>query len=382
MLIVFAVIWLVGIGLIFYLLYVLLRRAAENKRQATFTAENTIEFVVSGEKLTKTILNRKGYEFDETGPEGGEVKKVDPNRFRIWSPWRYIEENWGFYWVSIFYPWRKIHRFSVFKARVRSNVTDENASVVDRYQIDDGPRGVDHLEATPVMTTPVIGAETKEGFEVDLLIVCNTEVVHPYIAVFKLRGKYKPIFDSAVSNRVNDYMASIPDYTTFRDNNKDKLIEAILKLNDEPTPDTPHGVIKGVGLRITSVIIDRHNLGKKHADAEKALKAEELAIKEGLGKIAAADAQRQTDEKLALGKAAYLREQVKALGTASDAVLQVIRDTGVAEKLAASDKLTVLSLGGNGGVLNTFDVGNVTHRQPDNAKTSPPSTTTKPPKRT
>lgn len=354
----------VGTATIFLLINVLYR-AAKEKQQASFVAENTIEYVVAGEDLVDIIVNREGHELVESDIPGGEIKKVDPGRIRLWTPQRYIEEKWGFYWVSIFYPWRKIHKFPIFRARIKPKSGDDSSSAVDRYELDAEPTTENHLQATPIMTVLVKGAETKDGLGVDLLFQITTEVVYPYIPIFTLGGKYKTVFDSAVSEGVNNYMvaANVPDFKAFRDMQKDGLVEALKQLNEVPTAKTPDGMEKSVGLRITKVILDSYSLGKEHADAQAALKQKEIAKAKGEAKITEAEAQKRADELFASGRAAYLREEVAALNGASPEALQVIATTNQAKELAGSKTLQVLSLGkGRDGLVQTFDTGNVTHQ--------------------
>lgn len=66
--------------------------AAKNKKQASYVLENTIEYVVAGETLVKTLFNAKNYRFYDLDNSmdfpvvvGRELSDTDPNAWREWE---------------------------------------------------------------------------------------------------------------------------------------------------------------------------------------------------------------------------------------------------------------------------------------------------------
>ena len=171
---------------IFGLFILLLYFAAKNKQQATFVARNHFEIKVYGENPVEVLLNmgKRAYydvEKDEVisteglSEEDREKKLRGKMNFFSWWLW----ERWGFRWVSIVFPERRLLKIKIKRKRIKEEKDDEGNSIFVIFDEDD----IETVSIRVEFERPVavIGAEDKGRLAHDLVLNATFIVTKPVL---------------------------------------------------------------------------------------------------------------------------------------------------------------------------------------------------------
>lgn len=377
----------VVLPLILFLLIVVLYRAAKYKQQATFVKEGTIEFIMSGEDLTRVLVNADGYIINDDGyikPESSkyavpkeeiateeEIRSFN-RRGNFLS--RYLRNNWGFYWVSIFYPIKRVHEFEITKARLRpANKTSGDAPLSERIEMDDKAAKTDHLRVRFPRPFLFERAETSDNFQTDLLVVALFRVVRPHTVVFMVGKEFFTTLEGAISGTVLDFMKSMRygDFLTTPTGKGSGFSEVIRKLNYEPSPSYPNGIIADLGVMIIDAWVEDYGLAGNSLRVVEATQALEVQTLEGQADLKRADYDMQAAQKRAIGTAAEIVELGKAYAALPPSAASAIVNQVVSRNLAGRDsKIHTLALGGGTG-LTLLTNPNANQSTPDSANNTP-----------
>lgn len=315
----------------------LLFLSATYKLQASFVQEGTIEFVVSGEDLSHIMINVDNHVLIRNKFSGEWAIKPlvpDPSRLETqfvngdeeyvsWWPISYLQQKWGLYWVSAFYPWKKILWFMITRERLVSRTAvSADASARDRVEISE-PALVSNLRFRFPRPFWITNVETKDRFESQILLQVILEVVNPYTAVIVLKGKFFPIIEAAISSTVIDYLATqtLAGFFSHPKGQNSPLATAIKTANygssQDSTATKSEGLIKSTGIRIVDVFIEEI-ISDEDDLVRKALKAKEINTLEGMASIEkstldvmVAKQEKLASEERAIGNTAHERELMK-----------------------------------------------------------------------
>ncbi len=375
----------------------LLIDAAKSKRHASFTEPGTMEFVLSGERPIRTLVNVEGYyfhqgnggfeidvadisdsEFDEislpkTANEEPDVlrlpkmsvrpmsvpvidailpinpplnqewfgKQTEEVRDKIalereerrkkYSP-GILEGRFGFYWVSLIYPYRRLHRFDEIpriKLRESTSLTGSRSEgeAAAEVIVTEDPL----LNATGFLwqfPRPIIvkGVEFADFFQADIVVQSILQVIMPYRPVFV----YQP--DNMFANLSATIRSAIVDFCrsmTMRQfvrfiksgyGDEKFYLRVFSKLNAH-TDKAPRGTIEEFGVWIRNAWVQDIIPIKEAEDVLKALRAKEVAVRQGEARLAQASFERRARIEEGQGRADALKAQFDAVG-GSEAILQ------------------------------------------------------------
>ncbi|MEK7185723.1 MAG: hypothetical protein AAB726_03805 [Patescibacteria group bacterium] len=287
----FNIIETVALAIVVVLIPIILYRARENNQQATSVKEGTMKFKVAGGELVEIIPNVPGYVLvrDENGfdilmpedkarAEGEEILRSGPIA-------RWFQKKFGFWWVSIFYPAIKIHRFEIFKSRLTTGKKvagdgAENRSILDVIEDEDEPSLVHELRWRFPMPVGIAGVESKDRLRIDILLLCTFQVIMPAIPIFIFNADFFKILRAAVSAAVINEVRSMhytsrDDVEGFVDMKKGSgspfILEIIRAVNEEGAvasppvpgvPKAPEGIEQGLGIRMIDCRMENYALAE------------------------------------------------------------------------------------------------------------------------
>ena len=379
--------------------------AAKNKNQASYPEEETLEFVVTGGRLFRVLDNLKGGWHWEGGsnqypvqvgkytdkqilkPDGTVLAKANTwyidtvlvevteaivpgnPKYRpktLWKKMRkFLREHWGFYWVSLFYPLRKIHEFNIWKARL---VGTTGLPIGERIQTDPEMVPVSYLLRSFPRPILVKEIEFKDRFTANLLVLANFLVVVPKIPVFILKDEFFQQLEALVANAVITYCRNLPvaEFIEGGAMSPDGFFMEVISPSNL-------AFLTQVGVVAVSAEVIDIELGDE--EQQKALRALELAELQGRAQVKTADLAAKARVIQAQGEA----EAVTVVGNAEAAVLaQKVSAAGVSATVAEQIKQgmgnlkpgVVFAPGGNAGFMVSIP--------PANGSSSTPTPTTPP----
>ncbi len=335
------------------LIFVLALLAAQNDWHATFVKEGTIRFVVAGGDHLRTLVNVNGYVLTKSGL----IKRSpdhplpdhpdDPKAIRdeVDEPWfwitRYLRKRWGFYWVSFFYPWRRVHTFTISKDSLNPEPIKEGQALSDRILHKEGP--VSELLFEFPRPLFIGGAEAKDRFRVDIIQKSIFQTVNPVIMVFNFRGKFYPELDSAIGGQVNDLIKEHPftELTSMSKGRGSSYSKNMLAINNQGTPDRPEGIIAHFGVRCKASWAEELRLSPGQADADEASQSFEVQKLKGEADVQKA----RKDLEAAQLRARASASEVAALGAAfkeNEEVAHLVASVLTTRNLGQDSNLTVL----------------------------------------
>lgn len=312
---------LLGILLVLPFTFYLL---AEKNLFFTKLETGDIKFVVRGDSLVKIIhdVGGKKLETDEFGDQqfvdGIERKTFLNTRFGLW-------------WVGI-PPFARVHTFMIKKERENPGATDSEHWI----NADTKLAEVSSLRFTFPRPYKLDKVELADRLAVNLLAVAKFEVVRPHIPVFLFKGAFFVNAGSILRAHIADLInnRNLNEFILAPKGEVGGILESMKKSENE-TADDPNNpghklgdfnreLIRQVGLRLVGISITQYD--PSDADIRAAMQAEELAIKQGLGRIAKAkadatvtttdaEAKATAEERLARARGARVRETVAALAS-------------------------------------------------------------------
>ena len=385
----------VAIGLFAY-------RAAKYKRQASFPAQDTMEFVVAGGRLVRVLDNIRDYfyhpgESDYATKVG--VRKQDPidqTKFSwelqpvtvrvteaiipqvgVYKPPTHVKalrywlrKKFGFYWVSTFYPAIKVHSFPVVKTRPREGYqASAQRNLTQWLEIDQEPQDVDFLLWRIPRAIIVPDIEFVDQLKASLGIVVTFQVVIPRIPVFTYNKRFFALLESAIRGAVLDYarpMKFVDFVAKMKTGPQSDFFPAVVSQLNAPnpvvggssSPSLPGGLIKDLGVEAIGAVIELIQ-PEENKQVTDALQAQEIArLKGEAGVIAATKAAEariitanaEAAAKIVIGKAEadILKEKVAGAGAAftiADQHIQrvaALKDTNVTTYLEGGANASVM----------------------------------------
>jgi hypothetical protein len=336
--------------------------AAKNKQQATFVDQDTIEFVVKGSKLAnvlenidkwhyqkdlgylvvrKATLNVKGEVTRDTNRKIVITKHLEPVTDalildgKVEDDFGVSQDNgkprsrdwFGFYWVSAFYPWWKVHQFLVPHLRIKPETEINNADPLEKAlsnsvnnpakdaQDKDIPGTTWEKSLLWKFPRPVLvrEAEFSDLYRADILLEVICQIVKPRALVFTYRERFFPNVERAVQAAVIDYLRKFEGgYDAFitggiTGSQSPFYWEALNPLNFGD-----QGLIQEFGVYMIDARVVHIKLAKLNQDAQDALLAEKVAIATGKGVVAEAKARAEAIKTVADAEAEALRAQIAA----------------------------------------------------------------------
>lgn len=340
-----------------------LRTAAENKQQASNTQQGTIEFVVAGKRCIRLLENvRDKYWSRTTVPYRTKVGKQKPDgswelvtveipiaraivpgdvnyRPKGWRKIRhYLRSEWGFYWVSLFYPLRQIHRFKLPRVRLSSDY-ESGHPLSEWVERDKEYAEVNALQYEVPRPIVVSDLEFKDLFQASIGVVTTIQFVTPEKPVFTFAREFYQLYESTVQGATVDYAKGsllAPFISEMAKGPNSDFFAAVLSrlnvhlpenLKADPdgiyrvSADTP-GLITQLGIEITTGWIGA--IHEKESIESKAQKARRMAELEGEGEVMKATKEAEAARKRAEGTRDAAR-------TVADGEAAAIRTVGLAE---------------------------------------------------
>lgn len=358
--------------------------AATNDWQATFVKEGTIRFVVAGGDHLRTLVNVNGYVLTKSGlikrapdhplpdhPDDPKATREEVDEPAWWLA-RYLRRRWGFYWVSLFYPWRRVHTFTVSKDSLNPKPIKEGQPLSDRIVHNEGE--VEELLFEFPRPLFIGGAEAADRFRVDIIQKSIFQTVDPVIMVFNFRGKFYPELDSVVGAQVNDLIKEHPftRLTSMSKGQGSPYSQNMLAINNQGTADRPKGITAHFGVRCKASWSEELRLSPGQPDADTASRALEVEILKG-----DADVQKAKRELIAAkDRAEASAAEVRALGAAFSAhgnVADHVAGVLNTRNLGQNSNITVL--GATGTALVDTSQRLVRPKSSDPTPTAPPDPT-------
>lgn len=321
---------------------------AKNNLRATFVKEGTFVAIVAGENCSKIIMNVSGHHLTSNDEHGVVVETSDNNQ-APYQPW--WEKYWGFYWVSWFYPAKKVHWLTVSKHTLS---TDTDARPKDRIKMTEDHPTMQLLWEIPRPVLTGIIELPGDNAGVRLLLRCIYRVHKPYIPMFIYKGKFFNLLDEAVEAalRVILQQQKMPDgkpitllyfISEVKSGHGSDLVKGILAINDKPfgLQNVSVGIKKRLGIEVVEVWIIGHETDEKSKSLADAIM--EKATQEAIGEGVKAKAEAEAEAITTIGNAevAVTKKKAKAVKNNPEAA-QVL----VAEAISRIPNLTVLGPSG------------------------------------
>lgn len=345
---------------------------ARRKMHGSFTKQNTIEFGNAGEKLIKILPNVshrvlvQGRTIEESRLKlpselqpGDVVVKV--NWFAQW-----LRNVWGYFWVSLFYPWRQLHEFKIVKERLRSTTeVKKDADLREMIERDKEPSVVKYLKAQFPRPFFVPDAETKDGFKVSFVISGIFDVVIPYLPAYVYQERFFELLLSVVAAAVRDYVKMY----SYNDNPKTKEKGLLSQDMGKNSPfskfimkrllistRSKKNIIEHLGVTAVDIWVEAFDLAEE-PEVVSATKAKEKNRLEGQADFEKAKWDKKSAQERAIGIAAPVTELGKAYAAHGPYANHVNRER-VTANLGQGSNISTLVLGRE--ILTTVPVGGAT----------------------
>ncbi len=366
---------IVAIVVLLGLLLWLINIIATNMWQAARIPEGDYAFVVKGESLVKLITNFPNTlnnnkrmiwaRFTGKGERGSDFNA----RFTGYTEGplsALLRDLFGIFWISIFFPMIKLHRFKISVDRLKEAAEiDTTANLKDwiEYKEDE----VDSLRRIFNRPTHVPEAEMTDGSKINFVLLGDYEVIDPYPPVFLYKGKYSRIIDAAVRAAVNDWCS----YRAYRhdavgpDNSPRKaLVNDAVGEDTETSKFLTNEVNKALaitGIVCRKIYIYGYDLWAEGKTFDDAAREKEVATLRAEGIVAAAEGDAKAIELKAGAQAKRYGQIVSSLsvpGANPDVIAQTVLEILKAEQRATMTNLTTLVEGQGAGIVIPTKDGN------------------------
>jgi regulator of protease activity HflC (stomatin/prohibitin superfamily) len=306
-----------------------------------------IKFIMRGESLYRIIHDVRGKVL-VMGDDGHYIFK-DGDESKSW-----LNTRFGLWWIGV-PPFARIHTFPITKER-------ENASAKDSAHwitVEEKEIQVSSLRFTFPRPYNLKEVELKDRLSVDVLVVAKFEVVKPYVPVFLFKGRFFENAGSILRAQVADHLNDM-NLEDFIPAPKGETNGILRDMKDFPG-DFNDTLIQQVGLKLVGISITQYD--PSDSAIRDAMRAKEIAVKQGEGRIAAAEAdamvtrkaataQAEAEERLAIARGARIRETVAQIAGSLGSPDVVAREVGrvlQTEALTGKDsKITTWVEGGAG----------------------------------
>ncbi len=355
------------VGLIVYLLLGIFHQDAKNSKHFTYVRQDSFQFVVAGEKLVRVLSHLSGpYACEEE--TDWEVREQTQNK-RFKRALSITEKLFGASYVSILYPIKKVHEFTVIADKLKPEAERSGKPIKDWVKTE--LRLVKYLLFR--FPHPLYIADIELGgdkWKVNLLTMLDIQITQPATVVMTYQGKALEQVDAAVRSAVINYCNNQNQtYESFlqKDNGRGSELEKIILALNDDSPGKSDGLAKRFGVSIKSAWVEDLELSGEQAEIARIAQAKALEEERAKSIIAAAEgAARETEirataealkitiiaeanrialEKEGMGKAeAYnkIMQPLKAHGLSATELQAVMADYITTGNFAKLDKLTTL----------------------------------------
>lgn len=345
---------LVAFGIaVFGLLYVL----AKTNRHACHVETGGMKFVVKGETIISVLDNIPGFYVDQTTydlkTDGEPGNRREPG---------WLQNAFGIYWVSIFYPMIKIHDFKVVADKLKEEVTGQGLPLRERIQTEiRNAEGYLRYRFTHPVLVPNIELG-KDRWKVDLMIVVDIRILNGKTVAFDYKGTVMRQVDAAISSAALDYWNNIEDddgnriefgYPEFVASDKGPtsgFAGVIMELNNSTSPAlTDDGLKTRFGVEIMAAWVEEADLSPEQKTLDNAARGVEE-------KRLLAEGRKQEAE----GERAYEEATRKGVGQGLASIVQSLVDSGVSKEQAAimaQEQIRTANLAGPNSKLTTYIEG-------------------------
>jgi len=353
--------------------------AAKNKQQASFVNQDTIEFVVKGGKLADVLENIDGWHYHKgecwfpvhkakIGADG-KIEKEPSGKIKSYEDAEEVEDavvpdkgakdkdgnvknhhiqlkrkffreflinHFGFFWVSALYPQWTIHRFLVPHLRTRSDTDIEKDAPIEKWldnsvrnpAKDQNGRDIPGMTEEKALlwkfTRPALirDVEFLDMYQANVLLEVVCQIVKPRALVFTYKERFFPNVERAVQSAALDELRSYKGgYDAFIESGATGSQSEFYWKVINPLNFGPKGLIHEFGIYLMDSRVVQIESTKQSPKAREALQAEKVAVLEGKGILATAEAQAKAKELLAKADAAWLREQLAVPGITPEVLL-------------------------------------------------------------
>ncbi len=190
---------IVSIVMILIIIPVAVYSTARSGKQFTFVGTGEIKFVVKGESFQKIIFDVPGLSYNEDA----DVLYLDTQDTHKEKPKGFLEKHFGIYYVSLFYPVKKIHVwFFEWDKFVQSDKSSD-------YETQHRAEWVDSLYWEFAYPVNAHGVELRDGLKVDIKTRVILRIIRPRYLTFFLKGKWFPNAITSVKSLINDFGKSL-----------------------------------------------------------------------------------------------------------------------------------------------------------------------------
>ena len=298
-------------------------------------------------------------------------QELDPKKMRSWvtHPVLMLQRHWGFFWVSLFYPAKRIHIIRVLHRRLKHELETDDSSLEKRFETETLDEMFWLWKVQRVIL--VKGVEFSDGFNASMIVRATFRTVMPYQPVFILKHELYPNLESNISGAVIDY-ARTRTFSDFIQHTKTgpgsdfflKVVSGInISMKDVRTANTQQdrGIVQAYGMELVDAWIEDIRLvDKKESDmseTEKALRAQELNRLRGEAKIVEETKRGEAELAYATRRAQAItvvaNAQANALGARRNAVIGVegLLNTELLADALKETEVTTLVLGEKAGIM-------------------------------
>lgn len=369
--IIFVLVMILSLAALGAALLGLLHVLAKTNRHATHVETGGMKFRVRGETLQDVLDNIPDHFIDQ-GTHVLTPKNVDSGTRRTVG---WLQESFGIFWVSIFYPLIKIHDFNIVADKLKQEIAgQEKLPIRERIQSEiRNAKGYLRFRFTHPLLVPNIELG-KDRWKVDMILVVDIRIVNPVIVVFDYKGTVMRQVDAAISSATLDYwnggLVIGPNGQSLRDNEGNlvkrefgysEFVEAdkgptsdfskvIMNLNDSTSPSlVDDGLKTRFGIEIMAAWIEEVDLSPDQKTLDDAARGVEE-------KRLLADARKQE----AAGEQAYERLTRQGVGEGLKAIIDSLVAAGIPAVQAgimAQEQIRTANLAGQHSKITTYIEG-------------------------
>lgn len=301
----------------------------------TFMKEADIGFVMKGEELKKVILGLKKEDCRDV------IESLKKRGIKWTGKDSPLARFLGVHYVSMLYPFRKLHRFEILAEGVRDGSEGkeipEEGSIIREwlYQHRKEVRSLRWRFPRPVL---VEGVELADRTKLDIIVMAVLEVEDPYVPIFVYKGGFFPLVSSFIESATIDLVVGKSGeefgeegkemtYSHFVNMDKgegSKFSSALRKAINEGDESEKKGLPRVLGIKAHKAFIFKYDLSKDQKELDEATRAEAIERMKAKGVI----------EK-AKGDAKARRINAQAEARRGKVIVKALIDEGVDPNLAA-----------------------------------------------
>lgn len=351
---------LIALVVIPILLAIFLWESAKKGWHATQLPTGEIAFVVASGTVIKVLSNVDGHYVKKTIVGGNRKWEILPINPSVPPPMenplsKWLKKKWGIYWVSWFWPLRKLHGFNVDIARLKPAEQLNNLEIKDWIQ-HEGNRSVTTLRWKIPRPFVAIGVELADKARVDLVITAVFRTVDPVKPIFIYKGRFFDFLMNVVVSETTSFFRG-KSYQEFVD--MDKSTGQLVGLQGSINPII--GPV--IGLRCEVIGVVEYDINAEDKKVVEAAQALVLAEKNAAAKSKEAEGDAAKESK-------PLVARLVALMSAAGGNAQLAGQLALAEAIGKHQG--PLSLGGGGHGLSILTDGGVP--KPTPPQVHPPAT--------